>query len=347
MAKHRIEKLLEKQNGRLTDRCGLVEDVLADAVISDDGVVETPVRLKVRTGDWLDHWWLGRIITDFDGMVWHKETLVLDWNHDANEEIGVIETRDHSKGDLYCDAKFISRDKSDRAAKIVDLARHQMPYEVSMTWGNPQNGKMEFEDLGKNDTAKVNGKTVHGPGTIIRKWGMYGAAVCPHGVDSSTTTTILDSERPKPMEKDLQKFIDAFGQDQAVKYFVDAEITSFEDAEKEHEKFLVAQQKEQLATLVADQEKAQNEIKALTEDRDKLKSEYEKLKTEFDKIKDAEKAWLEDKKKLESEVTSYKAALPGVVVSDNKKDSSDRKDSHSKTGAKGTFRDALKGFFGA
>jgi len=347
MEKHRIEKLLEKNGGKSIDRFGLIEDVLTDAATEKDGVTETPIRLKVRDGDWIDHPWFGRIITDFAGMSWHKKTLILDWNHNSNEEIGVIKSKDFSGGDLICEAILLSRDKRDRAARIVDYSKHGMPYEVSMTWGMHKSGKMVFEDVKEGAEATVNGKTVVGPGTIIRKWGMYGAAICPHGVDHSTTTTILDNERPKPMEKDLRKFIDAFGQEQAVKYMLDANITTFEEAEKEHKKFLDSQREERLATLTTDHEKLLAEIKTLTEDRDKWKSECEAQKAAYEKIKDSEKTLLEDKKKLESELVKFKAAVPGVNVTDSTKDPFNRKDSNTKNETRGTYRDAMLAFFGA
>ncbi|MCL2119135.1 MAG: hypothetical protein FWH27_11990 [Planctomycetaceae bacterium] len=346
MAKHRIETLLEKNGGKFTDRYGLIEDVLTDAATEKDGVTETPIRLNVRSGDWIDHPWFGRIITDFEGMSWHKKRLILDWNHNDNEEIGIITSKDHSNGNLVCEATLLSRDKRDRAAKIIDYSRHGMPYEVSMTWGRHKSGKMVFEDVKEGTEAKVNGKTVVGPGTIIRKWGMYGAAICPHGVDHSTTTTILDSERYESMEKDLKKFIDAFGKDQAVQYMLDANIKSFEDAEEEHKKFLDARREEKLNALIADQEKLQSEIKTLAEDRDKWKSEFEKQKTDFDKIKDSEKTLMEDKKKLEDEHEKLQAAIPGVTVTDSETDSSNRTRVRKNGETKGTYRDAMMSFFG-
>ncbi|MCL2622430.1 MAG: hypothetical protein FWD31_02090 [Planctomycetaceae bacterium] len=344
MKKHRIETLLDEHGGKITDQYGMIEDVLADTV--KDGVTETSTRLKVRTGDWVDHWLFGRIITDFAGMSWHKSNLTLDWNHNDNEEIGIIKNKDYASGDLFCEAVLLSRDKRDRAARIVDYSRHGMPYEVSMTWGRHKSGKMVFEDVKEGAEATVNGRTVVGPGTIIRKWGMRGAAICSHGVDHTTAATILDSERSKSMEKDLKQFIDAFGEQQGLRYMLDSKITSFEDAEKEHRKFLDTKRDEQLATLITDQEKLQSELKTLTEDRDKWKLEAENQKTAADKIKDSEKVLVEDKKKLEEENAKYKAALPGVNVTDSAKDSSNRQDSRSKNETKGTYKDAMLAFFG-
>src|SRR5690606_6439778 len=46
----------------------------------------------------------------------------------------------------------------------------------------------EAERLSDKETAIVNGVTVRGPVTIIRKWTLRGVAVCPYGYDPKTST---------------------------------------------------------------------------------------------------------------------------------------------------------------
>ncbi len=246
MSKHRIQKLLDGTGGKITDRYGCIQDFGVYSGNESDRIKTYPVTLKVRTGGVLDHWLFGRIVMDFEGMEWHKDNLVLDWNHNADVEIGVILDRNFDGGDLICKSKLISRDPNDRVAKIVDYSGEGVPYEVSMTWGNTQSGKFVVEDVPLGKEALVNEKqgVVKGPVSIIRAWGMYGAAVCHHGVDSSTGCQ-FDSENRKGqiMPKDLKVFIDKFRPEKACEYMLDSKIETLEQAETAHKAYLDAKEK--------------------------------------------------------------------------------------------------------
>jgi len=340
MTKHRISSLLDKQGGKITDRYGSIEDWGAFSGDDNSRIKTYPVTLKVRTGGVLDHWLFGRLVMDFEGMVWHKPTLLLDWNHDPDVETGVILEHDFPGGDLVCKAKLISREPNDRVAKIIDYASEGVPYEVSMTWGATQSGKFIVEDVPSGKEVVVNDRqgAVKGPCSIIRVWGMYGSAICPHGVDSSTNCQ-FDSENQKGtiMPKDLKTFTDKFGSEKGVEYMLDAAIETLEDAEKSHRIFLDAKEKaEQKAALdkaIADSATLEAENKRLKEDAAKLEAET-KAKAE------AQAKVIADAKTLEEENKLLKQALPGINI----KDSTTPPTNTGTPGKSTVYRDSMQQF---
>lgn len=315
MTKHRIETLLDNKGGKYTDRCGLFQDFGTPVKKEGSSVTEYPATLKVRTGGIVNHPYFGRIVNDFAGMLWHKDRLVLDWIHNPNEEIGIIDSYSAKTGDLICESRLLSRNQNDRAAKIKDYSDCGMPYEVSMTWGRTQDGRLVIEDVEEGGEAIVNGKTVYGPVSIIRVWGMYGAAVCPHGVDSTTSTTFHDFESDT-MPKILKDFIEKFGNEKGLEYMLNDSITTIEQAEKIHADYLAADKDAKITEL-------SGIVDALTVDNKKFKEDLEKAQKDFDEFKakvetgkaDAAKT-IEDATKIAEENDRLKKALPGVNVQD-------------------------------
>lgn len=309
---HRFLKLLEDKGGTLKDVCGLVTDFGSYNGNENDRIKNYPVTLKVRTGKILDHWLFGRIVMDFKGMEWHKDKLLLDWAHDPNVEIGVIESHEYDSGDLLCKARLISRHPEDRVAKTIDYASQGVPYEVSMTWGKAQDGSFVVEEVPPGKEVVVNDKqgVITGPCTIIRVWGMYGAAICHHGVDSSTFTQ-FDSKDKKGtiMPKDLKVFTDKFGAEKAVEYMLNDSITSLEDAEKAHKLYLDAKAAEE-QRLALDAAKKQNE--ELAAENARLKEDAAKAETEAKAKAEAQAKAVEDAKAKEEQLARYQAAMPGV-----------------------------------
>ena len=314
---HRLKQLLESKGGTIKDVCGLITDFGQYNGNENDRIKNYPVTLKVRTGGIVDHWLLGRIVMDFKGMEWHKDHLLLDWAHDSNVEIGVIETNDYATGDLLCKARLVSRHPEDRVAKIVDYASQGVPYEVSMTWGQTQDGRFVVEDVPSGKEVVVNDKqgVVAGPCAIIRAWGMYGAAICHHGVDSSTYTQFDSNDKKGTiMPKDLKIFADKFGAEKAVEYMTNDSITSLEDAEKAHKLYLDAKEKEEQRLALEDAKKKNEELAA---ENARLKEDAAKLETENKAKADAQAKTVKDAKAKDEQLARLQAALPGVNVTDS------------------------------
>ncbi len=156
----------------------------ADA--GDDGKV--PIKIKARSREPIAHWYWGRVIHDMSGMRTNKKRVPLDYCHREDEILGALDTFDTEAGDLQT-AGFLDAE-DERAAEIVRKGKKGVPYEASIFFDRRT---VEAERLGERESATVNGVTVRGPVTIIRKWTLRGVAVCPYGYDPKTSTRFSDN----------------------------------------------------------------------------------------------------------------------------------------------------------
>ena len=157
----------------------------ADA--GDDGKV--PIKIKARSREPIDHWYWGRVIHDMAGMRTNKKRIPVDYCHREDEILGALDTFDTEAGDLQT-AGFLDAE-DERAAEIVRKGKKGVPYEASIFFDRRT---VEAERLGERESATVNGTTVRGPITIIRKWTLRAVAVCPYGYDPKTSTRFSDND---------------------------------------------------------------------------------------------------------------------------------------------------------
>ncbi len=113
----------------------------------------------------------------------------IDYCHDSSEVLGALGTFDTESGDLQCTG-FVDRDDQ-RAAEVVRKVKMGVPYEASIFFDRRT---IEGERLSDRETATVNGVTVRGPVTIIRKWTLRGVAICPYGYDPKTSTRFSEDD---------------------------------------------------------------------------------------------------------------------------------------------------------
>jgi len=174
-----------------------------DSVKSDDGGVTTPVKLTVRTQSIVGTW-AGRMVHDLKG-VFHNEKIPLDWIHDddhPSDIIGFIDKVKASNESVECSGQIVSLVDMDIADQVVRKLKAGIPFESSISFGGQG---LEFEEVGENTTAKVNGQDFDGPGFIVRKWPLRGVAVCPHGADNSTSTSLALSDKEVPVLVTINK----------------------------------------------------------------------------------------------------------------------------------------------
>ena len=146
-------------------------------------------ELLARTGGPVDHWYWGRIVHDFAGMV-HRESIPVDYCHDVNEPIGYADKFNTTTGDLVISGSVESIEAGDEAAKLIAKSRRGIPYQASIYF-DPFSMVVEFVPEGMN--ANVNGRDVAGPVVIARQWTLRGVAICPHGHDVGTSAQIADA----------------------------------------------------------------------------------------------------------------------------------------------------------
>ncbi len=157
----------------------------ADPKKRDDasGLRRMPIEVLARTGQPVWHWYWDWIVHDMAGMQ-SKDRIALDYRHDPDEPIGFAD-KISATTELRLSGELISRSPEDQAAKIMDLGPAGVPYEASIHF-NPMS--MELEWIPEGFQAQVNGQTVSGPVTIVRKWELLRCAICLTGVDGGSQT---------------------------------------------------------------------------------------------------------------------------------------------------------------
>jgi hypothetical protein len=151
---------------------------------SDKGLRKMPITVLARTGKPVYHWYFDWIVHDMEGMV-SKDRIAFDYRHDPDEPIGYAD-KISATTDLQLSGELLSRSDDDEAAKIMDLGPAGVPYEASIHF-HPTTMELEFLPTGMSTV--VNGATIVGPMTIVRKWELLRCAICLTGVDSGSQTS--------------------------------------------------------------------------------------------------------------------------------------------------------------
>ena len=144
-----------------------------------------------------DHWWWGDLAVDLEGLKFNRPKFPVLENHNESMKIAFTGKPIIDEGGLRLNpdkTKFVSTPESDDFQK---LSAEGFPYQASM-YCLPSS----VERLSPDETAKVNGFTMKGPGSIWRKAEFQEASVCVFGWDkkteskafSKTDTTELEYE---------------------------------------------------------------------------------------------------------------------------------------------------------
>jgi hypothetical protein len=155
---------------------------------SEKGLRKMKINVLARTGKPVYHWYFDWVVHDMAGMQ-SKDRIAFDYRHDPDEPIGYAD-KISATTELTLSGELISRSSEDEAAKIMDLGPAGVPYEASIHF-DPM--KMELEYLPGGMSTEVNGETIEGPMTIIRRWELSRCAICLTGVDSGSQTNFQGS----------------------------------------------------------------------------------------------------------------------------------------------------------
>jgi hypothetical protein len=143
-----------------------------------------PVRMTARGAGEVTHWYWGRIVHDFAGMRLSQKKIPIDYCHDSGEVLGFADQFSAANGPLTIAGMLTPYGEKDRANEVIAKSKAGVPYQASIFFDNP----IKLERLSENDRASVNGREFAGPGLIIRQWTLRGVAICPYGVDATTST---------------------------------------------------------------------------------------------------------------------------------------------------------------
>ena len=162
--------------------CGPLQ--LDDTPTDGDDSGRVPVSMLIRSNEGVERFgesWYH----DFAGMR-HKGRVPIDYRHDPDQVIGYLDKFEEKRDGMHASGYLVPY-QDDVVGEITHKAKAGVPYEASIYFGG--NG-LRVEEVSPSGTAKVNGRTVHGPAVIFREWPLRGVAICPYGADSSTRTKL-------------------------------------------------------------------------------------------------------------------------------------------------------------
>lgn len=152
----------------------------------------TPVELVVRTNSRVLSF-MGPIIHDHNG-VFFKDRIPLDWVHGGEkpqEILGFLDKVETSDKEIKCFGQIVSVKPDDIADHVVKQMKAGIPFESSIYFGGQG---LVVEEVSEETEVEVNGGKFEGPGIVVRKWPLRGVAVCPHGADNQTSTSLALGE---------------------------------------------------------------------------------------------------------------------------------------------------------
>ena len=159
---------------------------------------EYPFEVLLLSGKPLQTKRLGRFVIDLETLTWHKDSLIVDYNHDEKQILGFTDDFNLTDEGLVVRGKLISDEFVDR---LVQLSASGTPFEASPTISE-QEGEAIF--VSENETAVVNGVQHQGPLTIFKYVPLRGMGICPYGTDRFTHFTVL-KERFETMKNQHEK----------------------------------------------------------------------------------------------------------------------------------------------
>lgn len=156
-----------------------------------DNAKTRPVRLVARSHEFVDHWFWGKCVHDFSGMILSKDRIPIDYCHDDKDIIGYANKREVTDAGLILSGALVPWKDSDRATEVAFKAENGVPYEASIAFGGDG---MKFEFVEEGQIATANGRDYEGPCIVFRQWPLRGVAICPHGADKHTAALFAAAE---------------------------------------------------------------------------------------------------------------------------------------------------------
>lgn len=242
-----------------------------------------PIQMLARTNKVVNHWWWGRCIHDFSGMI-HADRIILDYCHSTDDIIGYADQFIVDEKGLTLKGRVESVLENDEAELLLKRMDKGIPYQSSIYFD-----EAVIEWIPDGFSAEVNGETQSGPLCVFRKWLLRASSACPHGYDSDSNTSSteqsfatkfswtnpMSSTNPANTQstpdarEELKAFVDKFGTD-GVTYFQNK--LSISDAALAHIDTLGKRHTDEVAKLTA----------AHTEATTKLTAELETARKERD-----------------------------------------------------------------
>lgn len=241
-----------------------------------------PITMLARTNKVINHWWWGRCVHDFAGMI-HADRIILDYCHHSDDIIGYADEFIVDSKGLTLNGRVESVLTDDEAELLLKRMDKGIPYQSSIYFD-----EAVIEWVPDGFSAEVNGETIPGPLCVFRKWLLRASSACPHGYDSDSNTSSTEqsfatkftwtnpmstnqttTQQAPDAREELKAFVDKFGTD-GVTYFTNK--LSMNDAALAHIDTLSKKYTDEVAKLTA----------TYTEANTKLSAELEAARKERD-----------------------------------------------------------------
>ncbi len=150
-----------------------------------------PFRMMARSLEAIEHYYWGRIVHDFSGMILRKDSVTVDWAHGWDEVLGFANQFSVTDAGLEVSGSLVTTEPNDKADEVYRKGKAGVPYEASIDWNGPE---VEIEYIPDLVSTEVNGRQFSGPGYVVRKWPLRAIAICRYGVDPDTRTQFSKTE---------------------------------------------------------------------------------------------------------------------------------------------------------
>lgn len=176
------------------------EGCTALAEFFGEGKEKKPKMKMVAYGGGIikDHWYWNNLILDLQGVQFDKKFPILE-NHSTDRKVAFSSNPILENGKLEINPDKTQFVETEISAEFQRLSSGGFPYQCSV-YASPS----VVERISEGASAKANGITLKGPGTIFRKWKMKEASVCVFGWDSETNATAFSKEE---VEIDMEETI--------------------------------------------------------------------------------------------------------------------------------------------
>jgi hypothetical protein len=238
------------------------------------------IRLTLYDGSVIKHWYWGNLAFDLKTMKLAKKRIPILDAHETDRPLG-YSTGASFDGKFILEGKFLKNNKL--AAERNSEIEEGFPYEASLRFDM---AKTNIEFVRENNSIEVNGKTLRGPGTVMRNAVIMEGSICVFGALNNCKTEKFEnvlarfSERTEQMSDKKELTLDTFKAEysQLHKEVFDAGIAEGEKKERDLFKELKTACGDDAALLVEMYEQGKTSQEALMEKNKKLQKQIEEFR---------------------------------------------------------------------
>lgn len=282
------------------------------------------IRLTLYDGSITKHWYWGNLAFELSTMRLAKPRIPILDAHDTDRPLGYSVSVNFD-GQFLLEGKFLKNNLL--AAQRKSELNEGFPFEASLRF-DPSKTKIEL--IREGESTEVNGRTLRGPGAVMRKAVIMEGSMCVFGALNNCKTenfeNVLErfSERKQKMTTDKEVItLESFEKDspEIFKQIIDKGRADGEKSEREYFAKLMEVCGDDHGLLVEMHTNGKTPEEAMTERNKRLVEANKQLAEQLEKGK---KVPVTDPAQLE--FTDSQAAQPAAIDAGNKTDDDLKKD---------------------